>query len=114
MSASVVRLKPLFYVHLHDSNTNITTLLKGPATYTVPQHQTLVTPEPQPFVVVPPGFYAFIDDPVELNTAGEIVLDKHGQSKNRLGEREVRLHQLPFAPPSRLPHTQECESKRDR
>jgi major vault protein len=96
MATTVIRLKPLFYVHIHDSNTNITTLLSGPTTYTIPQHQTMVSKEPQPYIVVPPEHYAIVENPVERDQQGAILVDKHGQTRNVLGEREIRLTQPPF------------------
>ena len=97
MTDRVVRLPPATYIHVHDSNTNITSLVVGPTTYTVSPHQVLQTVEPQPFVVIPPEHFALIANPVKINPATKKPLtDRHGQVVVALGEREYRFQQLPF------------------
>lgn len=93
----VVRLKPLEYVHVHDSNTSVTYLLIGPCTYTVPQHETLAFKEPKRYISVPPRHYALIECPVLRDAkSGDLVRDKHGQVRTALGEKEIRFEQEPF------------------
>src|SRR4051812_31157266 len=97
MSETVIRLKPLEYVHIVDSNTSVTRLLVGPTTYTVPQHETLVHKGgARPFIAVPPQHYVTIENPVVRNKDGELVKDRHGQTQTALGEKEIRFAQEPF------------------
>ena len=89
MSDFVLRLQPYFYVHIHDSTTNVTTLETGPKTMTIAQHQQLQTPEPQKFIVIPPQQYCLIENPAVLGKDGKVVFDKR-----RLKERKKRIEQI--------------------
>jgi major vault protein len=96
MSDTVVRLKPLQYVHIHDNNANGTFVLCGPRTETLPSHQTLLTKDPLPFQVIPRENYAVVENPVARNSRGEIIITATGQARTRIGEKEVRFFQDPF------------------
>jgi major vault protein len=97
MSDFVLRLQPYYYIHIHDTTTNVTSLEVGPKTMTIAQHQQLQTQQPQKFIVIPPQHFALIENPVVLNKDnGEVVTDNRGQIKNQVGEREVRFQQAPF------------------
>jgi major vault protein len=97
MSDFVLRLQPYYYIHIHDTTNNVTSLEVGPKTMTIAQHQQLQTTEPQRFITVPPQHYCLIENPVVRDPATkELVRDKRGQVKNQVGEREVRFHQPPF------------------
>jgi len=93
---TVVRLKPQEFVHISDTNTSVTRLLVGPATYTLPQHESLVFKVPKPFVVLAPREYCIVENPVVRAADGSPVVDSHGHVKTQLGEKEVRLAQPPF------------------
>ena len=95
MSEVVVRLRPLQYVHIHDNNLSVTKLVCGPATYTLPQHESLVFKNPKNHISVPPAHYAIIENPV-MRKGGAVEFDKRGQAKIQLKEREVRFTQDPF------------------
>lgn len=97
MSDFVLRLQPYYYIHIHDTTSNVTSIEVGPKTITIAQHQQLQTSEPQKFVTVPPQNYCLIENPVVRDPATkELVRDKRGQVKNQVGEREVRFSQPPF------------------
>jgi hypothetical protein len=59
MAASVIRIKPNFYAHVLDNNTNIVRVEVGPQTFTRSEQETLVSgPEQQ--VMIPPRHYCII------------------------------------------------------
>ena len=69
-----------FYIHVIDNNTNCTSVVTGPVTYTRRDHEKLVTPQPEPMIMVrmlvlvsvlnarwgkvPPRHYCIIANPV--------------------------------------------------
>lgn len=92
----VARLKPNQYIHLLNNNTNATTMLTGPQTYTRLDHEYFTTAAPLPYVSVPPQKYCIVLNPILRDSTGGLVLDGLGQAKVRLGNREIRFHQDPF------------------
>ena len=96
MSDTVVRLKPLQYVHIHDNNANGTFVLCGPCTETLASHQTLLSKEPLPFQVIPREHYAVVENPVARDNRGQIITTATGQVRCKIGEKEVRFFQDPF------------------
>lgn len=92
----VARLKPNQFIHLLNNNSNATTILTGPLTYTRLDHEYFTTTSPQQYVSVPPQKYCIVLNPVVRDAAGALVLDTLGQVKVRLGSREIRFHQEPF------------------
>jgi len=97
MDASVIRIKPYFYIHVLDNNSNTTRVEVGPQTFTRQDHEKIVTAQPQPMIMIPPRHYCIIANPVLRNGKGEPVLDAHGSVRVRHGDEEVRLSQDPFA-----------------
>jgi len=95
MSGEVVRIKPFHYIHVLNNNTNVTTLEIGPLTYTKMDHEKIIF-GPEPMVSIPPRHYCKISCPVDRDIKGNLVKDKNGQVKVRMGEEEYRLHQDPF------------------
>lgn len=91
----IIRLSPDEYVHVLDSNSNITRVSLGPATFTRKDHEALIL-GPEKLVAVPSGSYCIVASPVKRTADGNIVLDKHGQAQLKHGVREVRLAQEPF------------------
>lgn len=90
-------IPPFSYIHVLDSNANLTTLLTGPLTYTRPDHCRVVL-APTKMVVIPPRSYAVVRNPVVRNPrTGEVVVDPAtGQVKLRFGDSEVRKSQDRF------------------
>ncbi|KXJ17149.1 Major vault protein [Exaiptasia diaphana] len=87
--SNIVRIQPLQYVHLKDLNTNVTVLEVGPKSMIL-QDNHVLEQGPLPFVVIPPGHYCMIQNPVkEPNQPGEQCNLNHGH-------REVRFHKEPF------------------
>jgi major vault protein len=93
--SQVIRLKPLQYCHIQDSNQNVTFVEVGPKTFTVLDHHTVALP-PTPMIIVPPRHYCIIANPVVRSKEGEIAKDKDGQYKLRHGDEEVRGEGEPF------------------
>ena len=91
----VVRLKPYQYIHVHDNNSNCSHVILGPATFTRQEHEHILN-QPQQCIAIPPRHYCVVENPVIRTSTGELVKDKHGQAKVRLGDKEIRLHQEPF------------------
>jgi len=93
---SVIRIKPYFYVHLLDNNSNVTRVETGPQTLTVQEHEKLVS-GPDPMVMIPPRHYCIISNPIARNDKGEKIKDANGGVKLRHGDEEIRFEQDPFA-----------------
>jgi len=98
--ASVIRIPPFSYIHVLDTNLNVTRLETGPKSLTCLDHEQVVY-GPQKMIVVPPNYYCIIQNPVVFendardtnnNSTRRVIKDKHGQAKLRHGEQEIRLH----------------------
>ncbi|XP_073239748.1 major vault protein-like [Porites lutea] len=86
---NIVRIQPMQYVHLLDLNTNVTVLEVGPKSLILQDNHKLVE-GPLPFVVIPPGHYCVIENPVKQPCEPGKQCDlKHGY-------REVRFFEEPF------------------
>jgi len=85
-----IHISPLNYVHIQDLNTNITRLETGPLTLALQRHETLVL-GPVPHVIIPPGHYCYIFNPVIQSD--DLAGDHFSLN---LGHREVRYHRPPF------------------
>jgi len=94
--ASLIRLRPLSYIHVQDTNTSITTLVVGPRTFTRAAHEQVVE-GPSPMVAIPPRSYAVVQNPAlrpDDDPRGAPLLDAAGQVRLRHGGEEVRLGKL--------------------
>jgi len=78
------------YVHVLDTNANVTRVLAGPKTYTQQDHERLVL-GPEPMTVVPPRHFCVIANPVVRDEDGNAVRDAYGQFKLSFGDSEVRM-----------------------
>lgn len=94
MADAVIRIKPYFYIHVLDNNSNVTRVEVGPATLTRQDHEKLVA-GPEPMIMIPPRHYCIIANPVE-HQKGAPVVDRFGQVKIRWGDEEIRFEQEPF------------------
>jgi len=93
---SVIRIKPYFYIHVLDNNSNTTRVETGPQTFTLQDHQKVVA-GPEAMIMVPPRHYCIIANPVSRNEKGEIQRDSNGGIRLRHGDEEIRFEQEPFA-----------------
>jgi len=95
MADSVIRIKPLYYVHVLDNNTNVTRVVVGPNTFTRRDHEKVVS-GPDPMITLPPRYYCRIANPVVRDDKGQPVCDQYGQVRIRHGDEEIRFTQEPF------------------
>eukprot|EP01088_Endostelium_zonatum_P008743 TRINITY_DN218_c0_g1_i1.p1 TRINITY_DN218_c0_g1~~TRINITY_DN218_c0_g1_i1.p1 ORF type:complete len:838 (+),score=266.36 TRINITY_DN218_c0_g1_i1:54-2567(+) len=91
---NVIRIKPHFFIHVLDNNTNITRVETGPLTYTRQDHEKIVE-GPSQMIMIPPRHYCIITNPV-VKENGKVVNDEHGNYKLRHGDEEIRFEQEPF------------------
>jgi len=91
---SVIRIKPYYYVHVLDNNTNVTRVETGPQTFTRQEHEKVVA-GPEPMIMVPPRHYCIIANPVVIKDK-VVQKDASGQAKLRHGDEEIRAEQDPF------------------
>jgi major vault protein len=96
MGDSVIRIKPLHYIHVLDNNTNVTRVEVGPQTFTRQEHEKLVA-GPEQMVMIPPRHYAIIQNPVQRSGKDNApIIDDSKQYKIRHGDEEIRREQDPF------------------
>ena len=94
MSSTVIRLKPYFYIHITDKNTNVTYLSVGPKTITTQEHEEIAK-GPEKMIIVPPRHSIKIRNPVQLKDNSP-VFDEYGNTVLRWGEEEIRIEPQPF------------------
>ncbi|KNC56433.1 major vault protein [Thecamonas trahens ATCC 50062] len=94
VNSPVIRLPPGYFVHVLDTNSNVTRVHQGPATLTTMDHEQIVL-GPRAMIVVPPAHYCVVADPVVRDDAGEPVVED-GQFKVAFGERKVVVSGEPF------------------
>jgi len=98
MAARIIRLTPNEFVHVLDSNSNISRVEIGPQTFTRKDHEE-ISLGPEKLITIPQGSYCIVLNPVARESEAldsPITYDGHGQAKLRHGEREVRLARDPF------------------
>ncbi len=86
---SVIRIKPFYYIHVLDNNSNVTRVEFGPKTFTRQDHEK-VTSGPDPMIMVPPRHYCIIANPILRDAKLNPVTDKDNQIKLRHGDEEIR------------------------
>ena len=91
----MIRIKPYYYIHVLNNNTNVTRVECGPKTFTREDHEKVVF-GPEAMIMVPPRHYCIIQNPVQKNEKGEIVLGENGLVKLRQGDEEIRFAKDPF------------------
>jgi major vault protein len=95
MADSVIRIKPNFYIHVLDNNTNVAHVVIGPNTFTRKDHEKIIA-GPEAMITVPPRHYCRIANPIVRDAKGVPVVDATGQVKIRHGDEEIRFTQEPF------------------
>ena len=90
MNAALLNLAPYHYIHVRDTNTNITSVICGPCRFTREDHQRVVF-GPMPMVQLPPRTFITVENPVILKEDGEPDKNEFGQAKLRHGDTEIRL-----------------------
>jgi len=89
-SANVIRIKPYYYIHVLDNNTNVSDVVVGPKTFTRQDHQSVVG-GPTAMIMVPPRHYCTIENPVVRHEEGGVLRDKNGQCRLRHSDQEIRF-----------------------
>lgn len=89
-SLGIYRIPPNTYIHVLDTNTNVTRIVEGPMTYTRQDHES-VTYGPAKMIMIPPRQYIVIKNPAVRDGDGNVVLDKHKQVRLQHGETEIRM-----------------------
>merc|ERR1712093_386472 len=98
MDSVMFRIPPYQYLHVLDTNTNVTRNVTGPCTFTRQDHEKVVE-GPTSMITIPPRHYVIIADPaVRDDSTGEVVLDEHGLVKLKHGDFEIRTHECSDAP----------------
>jgi len=87
-----VRLAPLTYIHVKDTNRNVTRVVNGPATFTVQEHEKVISSGVQHMIVIRPYHFLIVENPPKRDAAGVPEIDKYGQVKIRRGDEEIRLY----------------------
>lgn len=88
----LVNIPPYTYVHVLDTNTNVTRLICGPVKHVVKAHERLIF-QAQPMIRLPYQTYVKIGDPILKSEKGEPVMTSFGQVKIRFGDSEIRTYE---------------------
>ena len=88
-SESIFRIPPNKYIHVLDNNENLRRIVEGPCTFVKKEHE-IVLKGPEDMIVLPPGNYCIVANPVVRNEEGKPVLDKYGEYQIRQGRQEIR------------------------
>ncbi|XP_012936930.1 major vault protein [Aplysia californica] len=86
--SNLARMSPLQFVHVLDLNKNLMRLEVGPQTLLLKTNEKLIT-GPMPMIVIPPGSYCEISDPVKAYVHGE-------KCELLLGQTKIKFHGKPF------------------
>jgi len=87
---SVIRIKPYFYIHVLDNNSNVTRVEIGPQTFTRQEHEKVVL-GPEEMIKIPPRNYVVISNPVVRDDKKQPVFDENGTPKLKYGDEEMRF-----------------------
>eukprot|EP01099_Mayorella_cantabrigiensis_P002603 TRINITY_DN213_c0_g1_i1.p1 TRINITY_DN213_c0_g1~~TRINITY_DN213_c0_g1_i1.p1 ORF type:complete len:852 (+),score=279.75 TRINITY_DN213_c0_g1_i1:72-2558(+) len=94
-SEGVIRIKPYFYVHVLDNNSNVSRVEVGPQTFTRQDHEKIIS-GPDAMIMIPPRHYCLISNPIVRDSEGRVLVDSHNNYKLKHGDEEVRFAQDPF------------------
>lgn len=95
---TVISIAPYSYIHVLNTNTNVTSVVCGPARYTRQDHERLVC-QPTEMIKIPPRCYMVCANPVVLDEDNNPKLDEFDQHLLRHGDVEIRTaatHPSPF------------------
>eukprot|EP00826_Nyctotherus_ovalis_P056628 TRINITY_DN7686_c0_g1_i1.p1 TRINITY_DN7686_c0_g1~~TRINITY_DN7686_c0_g1_i1.p1 ORF type:complete len:856 (+),score=360.74 TRINITY_DN7686_c0_g1_i1:194-2761(+) len=86
---SIIRIPPNKYIHVLDNNENLRRIVEGPCTFVKKEHEILLK-GPEDMIVLPPGNYCVVSNPVVRDEGGKPVLNKYGEYQIRQGREEIR------------------------
>eukprot|EP01128_Nolandella_sp_AFSM9_P001760 TRINITY_DN12176_c1_g1_i1.p1 TRINITY_DN12176_c1_g1~~TRINITY_DN12176_c1_g1_i1.p1 ORF type:complete len:839 (-),score=227.85 TRINITY_DN12176_c1_g1_i1:134-2629(-) len=95
--ASVIRISPFHYIHVLDNNSNVTRVEKGPASFAVKDHESVVF-GPAQMIMIPPRHYCIVKNPVIKKDGVVSVINEHGQVALAQGDEEIRFDNDPVFP----------------
>jgi len=87
---SLIRIPPFQFLHVLDTNTNVSRLEVGPKTLLCKEHEKVVF-GPEKMLIIPPRHYCVINNPVLTDDEGRVMMDRHGQARLKHGDAEVRF-----------------------
>jgi len=87
--ANLTRIPPFSYVHVFDSNTNLTYVVEGPLTFVKKDHEQIVL-GPEKMIKITPMNYIIIANPVICTEEGKVALNAFGMAAIRFGDKEIR------------------------
>ena len=92
--ANVIRIHPYKYIHVLDTNSNVTRLETGPKIFVKQDHEKITSgKDPLEMIKIPPYHYVVIKDPVVVEAeTGKPTFDKYGQVIVKTGDSEIRFH----------------------
>lgn len=93
--SAIVRIPPLNYIHVQDTNSNITRLEIGPQTFVKKEHENVIL-GPKKMIKIPPQHYCEVENQVVRDDNGDLIYEKHGEVKLAFGDSEIRFPQDPF------------------
>lgn len=91
----VISLRPLEYIHIHDTNTSATRVVTGPRIVTIQQHEKVPFLPPKKMIIIPKRQYCIVENPVKIEN-GKFVTDEYGNVQVKHGEKEIRETRAPF------------------
>ncbi|GAM26593.1 hypothetical protein SAMD00019534_097680, partial [Acytostelium subglobosum LB1] len=93
MNMNLIKIPPYSYIHVLDTNKNVSRLEVGPQTFLCKEHEKIAY-GPKPMHVIPKLHYCIVENPVIKDPkTGVQEMDKHGQARLRHGQREIRFEQ---------------------
>ena len=89
----VVGIRALQYVHILNKNTNVTYMDNGPKNLVLQEHESLVK-GPISYVILHPGQYCIIADPIDRKAEDRTA--EGVPYTQKFGKLEVKLYDTPF------------------
>ncbi len=89
--SQVVRISAQEYIHVKDTNTNITKMSVGPNLLMLQDHQQIVE-GPSQMIKIPPRHYCVIKNPAVRDGKEAVLNEEFDEVKVMWGELEVRKH----------------------
>lgn len=92
--ANIIRIAPYKYIHVLDTNSNVTHLKIGPDIYVKQDHEKVVSgKDTLDMIRLAPRHFVVVKDPIVVNEAGEPQRDRYQQVVVRHGEKEIRFYE---------------------
>ena len=86
-----IKILPYQFIHILDTNTNVSRVELGPQTYIILDHEKLLTSTAQNMITPSKRSYSKVANPVVRDESGTPVVDQYGQVKLKHGEVEYRF-----------------------